>query len=353
MGEADSVASTRDMWTAGYDVVLLDIKFPDGNGIDVCREIKETDPHFTVIMSSSMEEVEAWDQSFRAGADGYLEKRELLALDPRKIQLTIMSLVERNRLRRQAQETAERQRELMSVLSHDVRAPFQAMLRAIETIRGSELAPEIAQEVSNLYKCASGQLNFINSLLEVLRLESGAAELRRTYVDLSLPVNQSAQNLAPSIKAKNVELEVVSDPQAPEANCDIARICQLVTNLLSNAIKFTPSNGKIRIGVRKSRRLNTDGVEVSVEDSGTGIKRQDRENILSRFVRGPSGGSNGETGSGLGLSICREILNLHSGKLEISDSNLGGAMVIAWLPLDDPVSDRSSKGAQQNQNCCA
>jgi DNA-binding NarL/FixJ family response regulator len=125
VGEADAIAEARRKWKCDFDLALLDIKFPDGNGIELCREIKAEDPHFTVIMSSSMEEVEAWDESFKAGADGYFEKRELMSLDPRKIRLTIMSLVERNLLRRQAEETAQRQKDLLSVLSHDVRAPFK------------------------------------------------------------------------------------------------------------------------------------------------------------------------------------------------------------------------------------
>ena len=82
-----------------------------------------------------MESVDAWNEAFRAGADGYLEKRELLGLDPRKIVLMILNLVERNRLRRQAEETNRRQAELLSVLSHDVRAPFQTLLGTIELLK--------------------------------------------------------------------------------------------------------------------------------------------------------------------------------------------------------------------------
>jgi signal transduction histidine kinase len=128
------------------------------------------------------------ERSVLAGADGYLEKRELLGLDPRKIVLMILNLVERNRLRRQAEETNRRQAELLSVLSHDVRAPFQTLLGTIELLKKNP-DHDATRNIETLYQCAKDQLAFINSLLEFLRLESGMAGFRRSPVDVNLPVN--------------------------------------------------------------------------------------------------------------------------------------------------------------------
>lgn len=170
--QADTALSAREAAKKCYDAILLDIVFPDGNGIEICKEIKERDPHSTVLISSSMETVDAWNEAFAAGADGYLEKRELLSLDPRKISVMIENLVERNRLRRQAEELNQRQAELLSILSHDVRAPFQALLGTIELLRRTNEPSTTAAGIETLYQCAKDQLAFINSLLELLRLES-------------------------------------------------------------------------------------------------------------------------------------------------------------------------------------
>lgn len=339
LGEAETATSVIDKWSS-FDVALLDIKFPDGNGIDICKSIKDQNPHFTVIMSSSMEDVEAWNMAFQAGADGYFEKRELLSLAPEKIHLTIVNLVERNNLRRQAEETAERQKELMTVLSHDVRAPFQAMLGAIESIRKFDLTQEVSKEVDTLHECASGQLAFINGLLEVLRLESGSVELKKVDIDLNLPINLSVQNLLPSIKAKNLDLRLELDENLPSASADLSRISQVVSNLLGNAIKFVPNGGQIRIRSGLENHSNIQGVKVSVEDSGPGVEPKDRETLMKPFVKGKSPGSNGEIGSGLGLSICKEILNLHNGSLEIGTSELGGAVFQAWIPMETQAGDQ-------------
>ncbi len=341
IGEAETATSAMEKWPA-FDVVLLDIKFPDGNGIDICRSIKDRDPHFTVIMSSSMEDVEAWNLAFKAGADGYLEKRELLSLAPEKIRLTIENLVERNNLRRQAEETAERQKELMTVLSHDVRAPFQAMLGAIESIRRFDLSHEVSKEVDTLHECASGQLAFINGLLEVLRLESGSVSLKKVDIDLNLPINLSVQNLLPSVKAKTLDLILELDDNLPNTHADLSRLSQVVSNLLGNAIKFVPKGGRIRIRSGSADRSNIQGVELSVEDSGPGVDPKDRERLMKPFVKGKSPGSDGEIGSGLGLSICKEILSLHEGTLEIGDSELGGAIFKAWIPSCTHVCEKEA-----------
>jgi signal transduction histidine kinase len=329
--QAATARAARESARKGYDAILLDIVFPDGNGIEICREVKERDPHCTVIISSSMESVDAWNEAFRAGADGYLEKRELLGLDPRKIVLMILNLVERNRLRRQAEETNRRQAELLSVLSHDVRAPFQTLLGTIELLKKNP-DHDATRNIETLYQCAKDQLAFINSLLEFLRLESGMAGFRRSPVDVNLPVNLSLQRLGSLAARKEISLDSKLQQGLPKIEGDIARISQLVGNLINNAIKFTPRGGKLKVSTAAAYKHDSPGVEISVEDTGVGIKPDDRERIFQRFHRALDMGTEGETGTGLGLSICKEIAHLHGGTLEVGDNKPSGAVFTAWFP---------------------
>lgn len=330
--EASTASAVREVLDRDFDAVLLDIVFPDGNGIDLCRELKEHSPHRTVIMSSSMESVDAWHQAFQAGADGYLEKRELLGLDPQKIELMIANLVERNNLRRRLEETNRRQAELLSVLSHDVRAPFQALLGTIEALRKSSNAEEGARNVETLHRCATDQLAFINSLLEYLRLESGVSRLRTMPTDLNLPVNQSLQTTRTLRLEKAVELETALGSDLPPVMADLGRVCQLMNNLVTNAIKFTPRGGKIVVTTAPAQRDGAPGVEIRVEDTGVGIDPAEREKIFQRFRRGRGRGTEGETGTGLGLSICKEIVQLHGGSLEAHPREPKGSAFVAWFP---------------------
>jgi signal transduction histidine kinase len=343
--QVSTARSAREAALKDYDAVLLDVMFPDGNGIEICSEIKKRDPHATVIISSSMETVAAWNDAFRAGADGYLEKRELLGLDPRKITLTISSLVERNRLRRQAEELSRRQTELLSVLSHDVRAPFQTLLGTIEMLRRSPIPDDAAKNVDNLYTCAKDQLSFINSLLEILRLESGMSGMRRIALDVNVPIGASLQRMAFLAKTKDISLQTDLQAGLPKIDGDIARIAQLVNNLLTNAIKFTPRKGRVSVRTRAAEKNGLPGVEISVADTGVGVSQADRPKIFQRFHRGRDKGTEGEMGTGLGLCICKEIMQLHAGTIEVEDAKGIGAVFKAWFPVQRPETVRNSHKA--------
>lgn len=335
--------SAREAAQRGYDAILLDIVFPDGNGIGICREIKERDPYCTVVVSSSMESVDAWNDAFQAGADGYLEKRELLALDPRKIVLMIENLVERNRLKQQAEDLNKRQTELLSVLSHDVRTPFQTLLGTIDLLRKGSVPSAVAKNVETLYQCASDQLAFINSLLEFLRLESGSGGLRPCSMSINLVVNQALQGLRVLAEKKEITLESYLEDGIPHMHGDLARICQLINNLVSNSVKFTPRGGRVVVSTTSAHRGTREGVELSVLDTGIGINPEDRERIFQRFRRGSTVGTEGEKGTGLGLSICKEIVQLHNGTLTVDDGTTQGTVFRAWFPINDTtISDHSS-----------
>ena len=334
--QVDSAHAARQAVSREYDAILLDIVFPDGNGIEICQEIKERDPHTTVVISSSMESVDAWNGAFQAGADGYLEKRELLLLDPRKLILTIENLVERNRLKRQAEEVNQRQAQLLSVLSHDVRAPFQALIGTIELLRRTEGIPAAAStNIETLHNCARDQLQFINSLLELLRLESGMAGMRLASVDINLPVHQSVQSVGILAQTKGLSLKTALQPDLPRINGDLGKLCQLVSNLISNAVKFTPRGGTVKVSTSSQSRQSVVGVQLSVADTGVGIRQEDRTRLFQRFHRGREVGTDGEKGTGLGLSICKEIVQLHGGTLEIDPERDIGTRIIAWFPAEE------------------
>jgi signal transduction histidine kinase len=334
MDEAATAEATRSAIGKDYEAVLLDIVFPDGNGIELCAEMKKHDPHCTVIITSSMESVDAWNEAFQAGADGYLEKKDLLELDPRKIELIITSIVERNRLRRETEEVNAKQAELLSVLSHDVRAPFQALLGTIELLRQCRIPPDASRNVETLHNCAREQLGFINALLELLRLESKSVELRLLPLDINLSVNQCLQSLNILALQKEIQVEINLGRDLPKIMVDIGRIAQLVNNLMTNAIKFTPRGGKIAVVTKLAPRNGIMGCEIIVADTGIGLEAEEQEKIFQRFYRGRAPGTEGETGSGLGLAICNKIAQLHGGSLELSSGKAKGTVATAWFPVD-------------------
>jgi signal transduction histidine kinase len=334
MDEAPTAEATRAAIGKDYDAVLLDIVFPDGNGIELCAEIKKHDPHRTVIITSSMQSVDAWNEAFQAGADGYLEKKDLLEQDPRKIELIITNLAERNRLRREAEEINAKQAELLSVLSHDVRAPFQALLGTIELLRQCRIPSDAARNVETLHNCAREQLGFINALLELLRLESRTIELRLLSSDINLPVNQCLQSLKVLALQKEIQVRTNLGRDLPKMMLDIGRVSQLVNNLMTNAVKFTPRGGKIDVLTQLAQRNGIMGCELIIADTGIGIAAEEQKKVFQRFYRGRAAGTEGETGSGLGLAICDKIVHLHGGALELNSGKTKGTVATAWFPVE-------------------
>jgi len=348
--EVETATEALGRINGNYDVLFLDVMFPDGNGLDVCRQWKDCHEYATIIISSSLESVEAWDKAFQAGADGYIEKRELQTLDPRKIDLMIRNLVENNRLRRKAEDDTRRQKELLQILSHDVRAPFQAFLGTIDMLLKKTIPDSALRDVEYLHKTAKDQLGFINSLLELLRLESGESGMRCANLNLNLPVNQALQALAVLAGEKNISLQVGLAENLPDIAGDLGRICQLCGNLLGNAIKFTPRGGRIIVSTTSQHRNGKTGVELAVMDNGIGIEEHYRPELFNRFFRGRQMGTEGEKGAGLGLAICREIMNRHGGILEIEKGSYEGTAVRAWFPALDSASHLSGNSINNSHH---
>jgi len=334
--EVSTAKETMEAALKDFDIILLDIMFPDGNGVDICRSIKQADPHSTVVINSSMETVEAWNQAFNAGADGYFEKRELLNTDPRKICLMINSLVERNRLRKRTEEINRKQTKLLSVLTHDVRAPFQALLGTMELLKRSDIPLALSDNVERMFESANQQLAFINSLLELLRLDSGLTQLRVFPTDLNLVVNQSVQTMKTFATAKNIKMEVKLQTDLAKVSADIGQITRVMNNLISNAVKFTPRGGMIQIHTKEFVRKGIKGVSLVVKDNGIGISDHDRTQLFLPFHRGKEKGTDGEVGSGLGLSICKELMELHNGTIELESFPGKGSSFTLWFPSSKP-----------------
>jgi signal transduction histidine kinase len=330
--EASTAKQALELASTEFDIVLLDIMFPDGNGVDICRQIKEKYPHCTVIISSSMETLDAWNEAFDAGADSYLEKRELLNADPRKLSLMINSLAERNKLRKQAEEINRKQTKLLSVLTHDVRAPFQALLGTMELLKKSDIPCHLAENVDRMFESANQQLLFINSLLELLRLGSGAVQINPFLFDLNLAINQSIQTLRTFAGSKNIQVEATLNSMLPKISGDLGQITRVINNLLSNAIKFSPSGGKIIVQSYEYQKQHRQGVMATIADNGMGFVDKELEQVFLPFYRGKARGTNGEAGSGLGLSICKEIMDLHQGSIDIESNLEKGATVRIWFP---------------------
>lgn len=222
--------------------------------------------------------------------------------------------------------SATTQRQFIADASHELRSPLTSMrasLDVAEAIGGadawSEAEPVLSDEVDRMTR-------LVGDLLLLAKADEGQVRLHRVDVDLDDLVASEARRLgsqtALSIATRIVPVRVVADPD---------RLAQAVRNLVDNASRFARST--VRLGVSASGAV----VRISVEDDGPGIPVDDRDVVLGRFVRLDEHRARDHGGTGLGLAIASEIARLHGGRVEVADSDLGGAQVSIVLPT--PVAE--------------
>ena len=201
--------------------------------------------------------------------------------------------------------------EFLAILSHELRSPLQGILGWLTVLREGRAEP--AQQQRALQAIERGvrqQAQLVNDILDVSRIVAGKLQLERDAVDLASVVEECVDQAVPQTREKALELE------SDVTDCGVVlgdrhRLRQSVTNLLANAIKFTPAGG--RIVVRCHREAGD--VVVTVRDSGQGIDPEFLPHIFDRFTQADDGPRPSAGGLGLGLSIVRQIAEVHGGSV--------------------------------------
>jgi PAS domain S-box-containing protein len=236
---------------------------------------------------------------------------------------------------RAARDEAERinmmKDEFLATLSHELRTPLNAILGWSQLLT---MAPpgeeELRDGLEAIERNARVQTQLIDDLLDMSRIISGKIRLDVQWTDLTSVVDAAVESVRPSADAKCIRLRKILDPFAGPVAGDPTRLQQVVWNLLSNAIKFTPKGGKVDVMLE---RVNSH-LELTVNDSGIGIKPEFLPAVFERFRQADSSTTRSFGGLGLGLSIVKHLVELHGGLVRAKSAGEGeGATFIVTLPL--------------------
>lgn len=223
------------------------------------------------------------------------------------------------------------QREFVANVSHELKTPLTSIQGFAQAILdGTADTPEAQKQAAQIIYEEAGRMHRMAlDLLDLARLDSGIADLKREPLDANGLLHSVIERFTPQARAAGVRLEVETSP-LPTIIGDGDRLAQVFTNLIDNALQFTPCGGQIVL-----RTLTVgDRVEIQVQDSGAGIPPESLERIFERFYRADPARQSGEKhGAGLGLAIAQEIVLAHGGKISVRSTQGQGSTFIVHLPL--------------------
>ena len=247
-------------------------------------------------------------------------------------EIELQAAVVREKEARATAETANRLKdEFLAIVSHEVRTPLNAITGWAHLLRGGKLNPEqTVKALDTIERNTALQVRIINELLDTSRIISGKLKLDAKPVELASVIEAAVEVVQAAAEAKSIQLETQLDFRDGLVLGDAERLQQVVWNLLSNAIKFTPKGGRVRI---RLERQDT-SVAVAVEDTGEGIEPGFLPHAFDRFRQADSSSTRAQGGLGLGLSIVRNLIEMHGGSVRAASRGKGqGATFTVILPL--------------------
>ncbi len=221
--------------------------------------------------------------------------------------------------------------EFVSTVSHDFRIPLTSIKGYVDLILDGEAGEfnEMQKEFLTIVKQNSDRLiSLINDFLDISRIESGKMNFNIKPENLKSLVQEVVNTFQKFIDEKKMEIDLKLSDKLPKVLVDHDRIIQVLNNLVSNAVKYTPPMGKVKVAVIKKKNY----IVVSVSDTGVGISTKDQEKLFTKFYRVDSSLIKETGGSGLGLSICKTIIERHGGKIWVKSEENKGSTFSFSLP---------------------
>jgi len=234
------------------------------------------------------------------------------------------------------------QETFVSSVSHELRTPLTCIKTSVDLLADTSatLSEEQAELVRTMGHHVSRLEGLVTDLLEITKLEAGQVTLAPQHTDLRLLVDRVVDSLHPLTTRKDQAVYLHSPNALPLVEIDRRRIEQVLTNILSNAIKFTPKRGRIDIQLSAT----AGGLQVCIQDNGPGIAASDQEHLFDKFYVVTDG--RGLSGMGLGLSIARQLVELHGGRIWVESEPDRGSTFCFTLPLTAPPSLGSAERSQ-------
>ncbi|MGD2033770.1 MAG: hybrid sensor histidine kinase/response regulator [Bacteroidales bacterium] len=325
----DGKAALKQVENRLFDLILLDIMMPGMDGFEVCKRMKERDgtKEIPVIFLTAKTDDEAIACGFEVGGIDYVTK-------PFKPVELIARVKTHLRLRDRERELADLNKTkdtILSVISHDLRTPFfnimslgELLLKNYKTLEEEE----ITEILTNMVQASRISHNLLDNLLNWTKVQTDNILFEPEVLNLKEIIEENLHFVSPQAMNKEIlcEHEPLKDIQVV---ADKNMLNTILRNLISNAIKYTPRGGIVTVRTNKKKRK----VAVVVEDTGIGMSPEKVRLLMNHTIFNTTPGTEHESGSGFGLVLTNEFVEMNKGEMEIKSTKGKGSTFSFTVPL--------------------
>ena len=324
----DCIAARR------FDIVLLDLALPDAMGTSSFQAVRAAAPDIPVVILTGLDDRAFALSLVHSGAQDYLVKGDLGGpLMGRSLRYAL----ERHRLRAEVDAAQRQESELkdrfLSHVSHELRSPlavsFLYTTNLMDGLAG-ELTPEQHEHLAVAVDALRAQMRLVDDLLATVRSDASLINVERSRVSISQLIAETIAGFGST--ANGVTVLFDDSGELPQVHVDANRIRQVLTNLIDNALKFSPPDSKVRVRVYPAAD-DPGFLRVDVTDRGRGISESSRARIFDRLYQGNTEHPEGARGLGLGLYLCRLLVERHGGRIWVEPGAERGSRFSFTLPF--------------------
>jgi len=305
-----------------FDIVLLDYKLPDINGLDILNVIRENEYDLLTIMMTAYASLEVAVSATKNGAFDFLAK----PFSPDELKAVVRKAASNLMLKRRARKLDEEKKQVrfqfLSVLAHELKAPLNA-IEGYLNLMDDRISGDKIEDYDKMVKRSlvriNGMRKLIFDLLDLTRIESGKKKRELQNLDIMEAAKNAVESMEPMAAERNIKLNIMPT-ESVLINGDNGELEIIFNNLISNAVKYNNENGNVDINITKENDI----VTITVSDTGIGMTPDQLAKLFKEFVRFKNNKTRNIEGSGLGLSILKRISLLYNGEVKVaSEENKG------------------------------
>ncbi len=314
-----------------FDLLLVDLKLPGMSGLDILELLREQGRGILAIMITAYATFETAVQATKLGAYDFLPK----PFSPEELRYAVRKATDQLIISREARRLAEEKRQVrfnfISVLSHELKAPINAIEGYLKILQADEPAERLPMIERSLVRL-DGMRKLIFDLLDLTRIESGQKQRQLAQVDVRAAAKTAIETFTPEAAARDIGITLRA-PEPVEMVADLGELEIILNNLVSNAVKYNKDGGSVTVALERKGG----GVKIQVADTGIGMTPEESAKLFTEFMRIKNEETYRILGSGLGLSTVRKLAQLYGGDAVVKSEKGTGSLFTVTLQDAGPA----------------